>query len=550
MIVTLQLLRDAKPILLRKVIEQRFRIGSHEDNEFCLADSDIPAFLCEIEHKGPKYTLKNLHPDGIRVNDEIIEESTRLAHKDVLRLGSFELQVLVSKEEGKLGQVKTKSLFELDDGASALSVHVVGRSLAERWSIDSQGIVFGTQDTCDIIIDDPYVSGLHGRFYRQDNKFFVEDLQSRNGLRVDEHRVVHAEVKSGARIALGNTQLELVGCQWSVPDTAEASSDIVPLIGATQCMRELRHMVQKVAAVDVPVLISGETGTGKEVVAQQIYNHSKRYEKPFIALNCSTLNPQLIASELFGHRKGAFTGADESKAGAFEVADGGTLFLDEIGELPLGLQAQLLRVLESGELRPVGATMSKRVDVRLMAATNRDLSKEVAKGRFREDLYHRLNVVELSCPPLRKRLGDLPLLVDYLLKQLCCGDALSVNKDFLRGLAQRQWPGNIRELRNFLQQAIIFAEGSELSEADLSGYHSLQEKKQSVVKQYTLAELEKNAILSELIARSGNKKETAAALGVSRSTIHRKIEEYQIDLDAEALRHEEGVDPEFTFERH
>ena len=233
--VTLQLLRAAKPILSRKVLEQRFRIGSHEDNEFCLASADVPPFLCEIEHKGPKYVLKNVCSRGVLVNGEVIKDSIRLAHNDVLKLGAFDLQVLVLKEEVKPGHVKTKSLFEFDDAQSAcLNVRVVGRPSAEFWSIDAQGLTFGSSDTCDIVLDDAYVSGLHGRFYRQENKFFIEDLESRNGLRVDGNTIVHAEVKSGVRVVLGNTQLEVAARKTSLLEMEAGGNELVPLIGTTQ----------------------------------------------------------------------------------------------------------------------------------------------------------------------------------------------------------------------------------------------------------------------------------------------------------------------------
>ena len=532
----LELLRENKPVLYRTFTEHSFSIGRHHENDLCIPDPHLPDFLCKITLNERKYILQNLSEKGTCINNETLFDSMPLAQRDEIDLGIVQAKVIVRHSEG-VSAAKTKSLSDISAKVVGdLCVRIVGQRADIFWPITSEGISLGTRESCDLVLEDSYVSGIHGRLYRQGERYFVEDLRSRNGLMCNDVKVLHGEICSGMRLDIGHTRLELFSHSKR---EGVRKRNPVPLIGSSKAMRTLRHFVGKISGLDVPVLICGETGTGKEVVAQQIYAQSKRYNKPFIVLNSSTLNPHLIASELFGHRKGAFTGALESKKGAFEAADQGTLFLDEIGELPLELQAQLLRVLESGEIRPVGESEAKNVDVRLIAATNRDLCDEVSQGRFREDLYHRLNVVEVTCPPLRERLGDLPELVAFLLAKISPQTReISYGESFMRALAKELWPGNIRQLNNALQQALIFCEGAELEPCDLSIKNAVLQKPHDSPENQgtlTLAEIERQAIVSELVARSGNKTESAAALGISRSTIHRKIEEYQIEIETSSL---------------
>ena len=532
----LELLREDKPVLYRKFKENIFSIGRHYDNELCLPDPSLPDFLCRVTFKERKYVLENLSAEGVFINQEVLFDSMTLAQGDVLCFGAMQARVVIDSGRSPTALAKTKSLSDISAKAvDELLVRIVGQNVDSCWAIGHEGVSVGTRESCDIVLDDSYVSGVHARLYRQGGRYFAEDLRSRNGLLCNEIKMIHGEISAGMRLQIGHTRLELFSNSAVVDRGNVQKRNIVPLIGSSKVMQALRHFIGKISGLDVPVLICGETGTGKEVVAQQIFAQSKRYHKPFVVLNSSTLNPHLMASELFGHRKGAFTGALESKKGAFEAADGGTLFLDEVGELPLELQAQLLRVLESGEIRRVGSTETKHVDVRLIAATNRDLRHEVRQGRFREDLYHRLNVVEVLCPPLRERLGDLPELVSFLLKKIAPQSReISYGESFLGALATNCWPGNIRQLNNVLQQALIFCDADELRSCDVAT--DIQEKQDAqghaeCNAPQTLADIERQAIVRELVARSGNKKECAAALGVSRSTIHRKIEEYQINLD-------------------
>ncbi|MFN9236930.1 MAG: sigma-54-dependent transcriptional regulator, partial [Planctomyces sp.] len=242
----------------------------------------------------------------------------------------------------------------------------------------------------------------------------------------------------------------------------ERSQPPVKIVGESQRMKDVFRLIERVAPTDKPVLIQGESGTGKELAARALQQQSHRAGRPFVTINCAALPEQLVESELFGHRKGAFTGATEDRAGLFEVADGGTLFIDEIGELPGALQPKLLRALEDGSIRRVGSHRERRVDVRLIAATNRNLADEVVAGRFREDLYYRINVMSLELPPLRRREGDIALLARGFL-----GDGWSITAEAMQAIEHYHWPGNVRQLRNAVDRAQILANGRVITLADL-----------------------------------------------------------------------------------
>jgi DNA-binding NtrC family response regulator len=284
-----------------------------------------------------------------------------------------------------------------------------------------------------------------------------------------------------------------------------------------------------VSPTDITVLIQGETGTGKELAAHAIHRHSRRAAAPFIVFDCGAVAPNLIESELFGHEKGAFTDAVKSRQGAFELADGGTLFLDEIGELALSLQPKLLRALDQHEVRRVGAEQPVKVNVRAVAATNRDLEKEVKAGRFREDLFYRLSAVSISLPPLRKRREDIELIASHLLTGISAeGKKLTgLSPEAAAALAAYSWPGNVRELKNVLERASALSDGKRIEVRDLF----LTGKKTSTLEGLsgkTLEEIEKAAIHATLTSVSGNKTETAKLLGIAYSTLYEKMKKYGI----------------------
>ena len=305
-------------------------------------------------------------------------------------------------------------------------------------------------------------------------------------------------------------------------------------LGRSQSMQEISHLIKKVAPAPTTVLITGESGVGKEVVARTIHANSRFSENVFLPVNCSAIPENLLESQLFGHVKGSFTGAVNSQGGLFQGARGGTIFLDEIGELPLSLQPKLLRVLEEKTVLPVGSTTPVKVNVRILAATNRDLKAAVESGRFREDLYYRLNVFEINIPPLRKRLDDLPGLVEHLIQRHNAEMNTAykgVDSATMRILMSFPWKGNVRELDNVLERAMILGDGEWIKPADLPGHQDDGEELDSEDNLTAALDLfEKSHIERTLNKAAGDKVRAAEILGLSLSTLYRKLEKLRIEV--------------------
>ena len=314
------------------------------------------------------------------------------------------------------------------------------------------------------------------------------------------------------------------------------------IVGQSKQMKDVYAKIQRAAMVDSTVLILGESGTGKELVAQALHHNSPRKKGPFVAVNCAAVPATLVESELFGHVKGAFTGATDRRVGRFEQADGGTLFIDEIGDFELGLQAKLLRVLETLTLTPVGGYEDKKVNVRVLAATSRDVVKMVQEGKFREDLYYRLNVVTIQLPGLRDRPDDIPLLIEHFLKDISeqkHTPPKRMDQTVLRRFLSYRWPGNVRELRNTLESMMVLSDGELLTEADLpprltEGSTGMMPSKE-LPSGITMEELEKLAITKALEQCGGKRTRAAESLGISVRTLQRKLRQYQMEGEAAQL---------------
>ena len=307
------------------------------------------------------------------------------------------------------------------------------------------------------------------------------------------------------------------------------------ILGQSKAIKTAIDAATKVAATDATVLLTGETGTGKEVFAQAIHNNSNRSKQNFIAVNCSAFSKELLENELFGHKAGAFTGAVKDSKGIFEEANGGTVFLDELGEMPLDLQAKLLRVLETGEFLKVGDSKSTKVNVRIIAATNRDLQKEIADGHFREDLFYRISVFTIYLPPLRERISDIEELATHFTKQFAAKTNTRItgfSKEYLEALKLHNWKGNIRELKNVIERSVILTEGNELTVDTLPANFEQphDSSKGKTLSAFDLASAEKIHIQKVLNYTNGNKTETAKLLNIALTTLYRKLEEYKLTI--------------------
>ncbi len=327
-------------------------------------------------------------------------------------------------------------------------------------------IFFGSSPDCDMSLSDKAVSRRHLLAALENNQVVLKDQGSTNGTYIQGSRFKEITIGYGAEVKLGRTVIKYLPNEETVEPEPSQEHRLGSLIGSDTKVRQLFKLMQDVATTDATCLIEGETGTGKELIAEEIHNHSHRSDGPFVVFDCGSVPRELIESALFGHVKGSFTGAINDRKGAFADADGGTIFLDEIGEMALDLQPSLLRVLDKRAVRKVGANAYEPVDVRVVAATNRDLRAEVQKKNFREDLYYRLAVIRLGNPPLRERGSDIPLLIEHFIKMFANGRDVKVTDEDMAMLRRHSWPGNVRELRNTMERAVLLSRGDTLNLAD------------------------------------------------------------------------------------
>ena len=418
--------------------------------------------------------------------------------------------------------------------------------------IGDEPVIIGSDPTARLVIDDPHVSRRHAEIVRTPAGILLRDLGSRNGTYIGQLAVKEVRLASGAEIKVGTTTLRFemggeagrLGRLLREPlrddELSGVPSRFGPAIGASAAMRRLFALFARLGPTELTITLIGETGTGKDVLARAVHESSPRAEKPFLVFDCGAVAPTLIESELFGHEKGAFTGASGERRGAFERARGGTLFLDEIGELQMELQPKLLRVLEQRCIRRLGGAQDIPVDVRIVAATNRDLEDRVKKGGFREDLFFRLSAAMLRVPPLRERRDDLPPLVTHLLAE--AGSPLTLAPETLEVLASYHWPGNVRELKNVIAGAAALADGPLLEPRHLIFFRP-QRRSPEVnetggtaelpLAGHTLEQLEKAAIEQTLHRFDGNKTKAAKALGIAASTLYEKIRRYGLKTTAD-----------------
>ena len=328
---------------------------------------------------------------------------------------------------------------------------------------EGEPVYFGSSPSCAMMLTDKTVSRKHMMAELVKEQVIVRDNGSTNGTFIQGSRFKEIAIGFGAEVKLGRTVVKFLPDEEIVDPEPSDNPVLGQLIGGDTKMRQLFKLMQDVAVTNATVLIEGETGTGKELIAEEVHNHSKRCDGPFVVFDCGSVPRELIESALFGHVKGSFTGAITDRRGAFAEADGGTIFLDEIGEMSLDLQPSLLRVLDKRAVRKVGSNSYEKIDVRVVAATNRDLRAEVGKKNFREDLYYRLAVIRVSVPPLRERGSDIPLLVNHFINSFSPAERLNCLPEDMARIQRHSWPGNVRELRNAIERACLLSNGPNIN---------------------------------------------------------------------------------------
>ncbi len=459
-----------------------------------------------------------------------------------------------------MGDDITRTVY-LDDGAQRLELQryqlAVTEGADEGWSgaFEARRIVIGSSPDSDLALNDPAVSRAHAAIEVDERGYRLKDLGSKNGTFAAGMRISEVYLDHGATFRVGATTLDCGTTGEEVEIRFSGKGTFGNLLGRSMVMREIFALLERVSPTDYTLLVEGESGTGKELVAEAVHKNSGRADGPFVVVDCSAIAPHLIESELFGHVKGAFTGATGTRKGAFDAARGGTLFLDELGELPVDLQPKLLRALESREIKPVGSNDTVKTDARIIAATNRNLIHEVRQGNFREDLYYRFAVIKVALPSLRERPEDIPMLVEHCLasaNEMAGRGDVDVSYKTMEKLKRHRWPGNVRELKNFVERAVLLAPGDLIETKFLNagglerpGVKDAQEDSASALaraaldedmpfkdaKQRLVEEFEK-AYWSDLLERTnGNVSKAARVAGV-----HRKSVEYilkKLDLTRE-----------------
>ncbi|HJL14402.1 MAG TPA: sigma 54-interacting transcriptional regulator [Sandaracinaceae bacterium LLY-WYZ-13_1] len=412
-------------------------------------------------------------------------------------------------------------------------LEVVSGAPEAEHTAEAETCRLGSHASNDLVVDHPSVSRMHAEVRVEPRGAIVQDLGSLNGTWLDGVRVERAWLRDGSLLRLGEVTVRFHRGTAALRLPLASSERFGRLAGRSVPMRRAFAMLERCAASEATVLIQGETGTGKEGAAEGIHDASPRADGPFVVIDCGALPTHLLQSELFGHVKGAFTGAVDARSGAFEVAEGGTVFLDEIGELPLELQPKLLRVLAQRTIRRVGSTERREVDVRLVAATHRPLDELVNSGAFRADLYYRLAVLRVTLPPLRERLDDLPVLVAALLDELGAEASARerlTSRAYLRRLRARSWPGNVRELRNHLERALVFEEevepGPPDADDELPPEHVDPSQSWSQARAQAIARFEKAYLRALLERHAGNVSRAARAAGVDRVYVHRLLRKH------------------------
>ncbi len=522
---SLRIYQGTQLLIESRIGQGRFLVGRADSSDLALPDERVSRTHCYLERqRDGGLLLVDQSRHGTYVNDERVQRAT-VGHGDRIAVGSFDLEVVVSDSREAAPTAKAlrdashEQLLCADDegiGVVRLALQVSdGPAAGKTFPLPAVDLTVGAEGS-DLVIADSALLARHFRLMVNRGRVIVQP--EAGAVTVDRERVRGLfPLMPGEGFEAGHSELRVVPMTDHEPAEADAFGT---MLGASATMRRVFGLLRRMAPHSVPVLLQGQSGTGKELAARGLHDSNPTRRGAFVAVNCAAIGPTLFESELFGHEKGAFTGAERRRDGAFHAADGGTLFLDEIGEIPLALQAKLLRALESGEVRRVGANTPTFPDVRVVAATNRDLVQEVADGSFREDLYFRLAVLTVHLPPLGGRPEDIPVLCAALGRAMAV--SLEVSPEAMTQLQAHPWPGNVRELRNVLMRAYVL-HGPHVDDKALSFTPAFAHEDDSPLTGetgvYEISRQNELAVFRNALAKhGGNRAAAARELGLPRTT--------------------------------
>jgi DNA-binding NtrC family response regulator len=541
--------RRGEEVLRLSIGVERVVLGRGDRCDVVIPDPEVSRQHVSLWLEGERCAFQDLSGKGVAVGGVPQQEGVLNDGMD-LALGQWRAVYRQSaqnrEDETQIGQ-STELVTQPDSGEDDIraptQVRVRAPSGDMVFRMETESFTLGKEPGNDLVVSDRFISGRHLKVTRHRNRFQLIDHHSTNGTWLGPVRIFEAEIPYFTSLRLGEHEISLEPATSSVSDAGPASA--FGIIGTDPSVRQLAEMINRVAPSGAAVTVLGESGTGKELVARAVHLRSSRAEAPFIPVNCAAISKELIESELFGHEKGSFTGAVAARKGAFEEASGGTLFLDEIGELPLDLQAKLLRALESGEIKRVGAPRPMTVDVRIVAATNRDLLAACHDGKFREDLFYRLCVVPLHLSPLRGRKGDIVPLAEHFLRTFAPrGQSVTLSDAAKAALEAYPWPGNIRELRNVIHRALLLRKGVNVDQGDLAFDARPAPPAPPNPTQFELipgltfdqmVQRGERAIVESALRKWGNNRERVAReLGMARSTLFKRLREWGVTAGEES----------------
>jgi DNA-binding NtrC family response regulator/pSer/pThr/pTyr-binding forkhead associated (FHA) protein len=540
--------RRGEEVLRLGLGDDRVVLGRGERCDVVIPDPEVSRQHVALHLEEGRCVVQDLSGKGTMVAGQRISQGLVPDGAD-LALGQWRAIFRASSgsADGAATEIGDRTeLVSQAEGAQAptlpAQVRVRGGAQETVHRLQGERFTAGKDAGNDLVLNHRFVSGRHLRVTRQHNRFVVSDQRSTNGTWLGMVRLFEAEVPFFTTLRVGESELVI---EPAAGGGGKAATATYGMIGTDPALKGVIELIDRVAPSQAAVSIFGESGTGKELVARALHAQSARATAAFIPVNCAAISKELIESELFGHEKGAFTGAVNARKGAFEEADGGTIFLDEIGELPLDLQAKLLRALESGEIKRVGAARPITVDTRVVAATNRDLLAMAREGRFREDLYYRLCVIPLHLPPLRARHGDLRLLAEHFLKAYAPrGQHVALTPAAQQALERHAWPGNVRELRNVIHRALLLRKGPHIDAGDLTfdtrpdaskggpapGLPTELECVPGLSLADQLARAER-LIVESALKRYGSRERTARELDIGRSTLFKRLKEWGLSSE-------------------